>query len=114
VVKTMIPLVVRGVTEEEAASGARRYLMGSGGESVGIAGTSEHTKVVVGGGCAIQGKVGSGVAHRLRGEAVQEMCGGVQGLCPVAGKESRLKEKASDHVSGGVNDAFGPTILGEV
>jgi hypothetical protein len=34
--------------------------MGSGGESVGIAGTSEHVKVVVGGGCAIQCKMGSG------------------------------------------------------
>jgi hypothetical protein len=32
--------------------------MGSGGGSVGIAGTTKHTKVVVGGGCGIQGKVG--------------------------------------------------------
>jgi hypothetical protein len=68
--------------------------------------------VVVGGGCAIQSEVGSGVAHRLRGEAVEEMCGCVQGLCPVAGRERRLKEKASDHVGGGANDAFGPTVLG--
>lgn len=51
--------------------------MGSGGGSVGIAGTSEHTKVVIGGGCAIQNKVGSGVAHRLRREAVEEMSSGV-------------------------------------
>jgi hypothetical protein len=41
--------------------------MESGGRSVGIAGTTEHTKVVVGGGCAIQGEVGSGMTHRLRG-----------------------------------------------
>jgi hypothetical protein len=57
--------VGRGVTEEETTSGARRYLMGSGGGSVGIAGTTENVKMVVGGGCAIQCKVGSGVAHRL-------------------------------------------------
>jgi hypothetical protein len=63
--------------------------MGSGGGSVGIAGTTEHMDLVVRGGCATQGKVGSGVAHRLRGEAVEEMCGGVQGLCPVAGRERR-------------------------
>jgi hypothetical protein len=104
--------VVRGVTEEEATSGARWKLMWSGGRSVGIAGTAEHAKVVVGGGCAVQGKVGSGVAHRLRGEAVEEMCGGVQGLCLVAGREGRLEEKAADHVGGGANDLFGPGILG--
>jgi hypothetical protein len=51
--------------------------MRSGGGSVGIAGTAEHSKVVVGGGCAIQSEVGSGMAHRLRGEADEEMCGGV-------------------------------------
>jgi hypothetical protein len=88
--------------------------MGSRGGSVVKAGTAEHTKVVVGGGCAIQDKVGSGVAHRLRGEAVEQMCGGVQGLCLVAGKEKRLEEKVADHVGGGANDAFSPTILGEV
>jgi hypothetical protein len=49
--------------------------MGSGGGSVGIAGTTEHVKVVVGGGFTIIGEVGSGVAHRLRGEAAEEMCG---------------------------------------
>jgi hypothetical protein len=52
------------------------------------------------------------VAHRLRGEAVEEMCGGVQGLCPVAGRERRLEEKAADHVGGGANDVFDPPVLG--
>jgi hypothetical protein len=46
-VKATKPLVVRGVAKEEAASGARRELMGSGGGSVEIAGTTEHAKVVV-------------------------------------------------------------------
>ena len=75
----------QGVTEEEAASGAERWLRGSSGRSVGIAGTTEHAKVIIGGGCVVHSKVGSGVAHRLRGKAVEEMCGGVQGLYPVAG-----------------------------
>jgi hypothetical protein len=57
--------------------------MESGDRSVGIASTAEHAKVVVGGGCAIQSKMGSGVAHRLRREVVDEMCGRVKGLCPV-------------------------------
>ena len=47
--------------------------MGSGGGSVGIADTVEHAKVVIRGDDAIQGKVGSGVAHRLRCEAFEEM-----------------------------------------
>jgi hypothetical protein len=86
--------------------------MGSGGGSVGIAGTTEHAKVVVRGGCAVEGEVGSGVAHCLRGDAVEEMCGGVQGLYPIAGWERRLEEKATDHVGGGANDAFVPAVLG--
>jgi hypothetical protein len=85
--------------------------MGSGGGSAGIAGTTEHAEVIVRGGYVIQGKVGSGVAHHLRGEAV-EMCGGVQVLCPVAGRERRLKKEASNHVGGGANDAFDPAVLG--
>jgi hypothetical protein len=51
--------------------------VGSDGGGVEIAGTSEHTKVVIGGGCAIQDKVGSGVAHHLRREAVEEMSSGL-------------------------------------
>ena len=34
--------------------------MGRRGRSVAIAGTTEHVKGVVGGGCAIQGEVGVG------------------------------------------------------
>jgi hypothetical protein len=65
-VKTTIPLVVRRVAKEEAASGAWRQLMGSSSGSVRVAGTSKHAEMVVGGGCAIQGEVGVGVAHCLR------------------------------------------------
>jgi hypothetical protein len=87
--------------------------MGSDGGSVEIAGTTEHAKVVVGGGCAIQGKVGrSGMVHHLRGETVDEMCSGVQGLYLVTGKERHLKEKAEDHVGGGANDVFCPVVMG--
>jgi hypothetical protein len=40
------------------------------------------------------------------------MCGGVQGLCPVAGRERRLEEKAANHIGGGASDAFNPIVLG--
>jgi hypothetical protein len=111
-VKTTIALVVRRVAKEEAASGAWRQLMWSSSGSVRVAGTSEHAEVVVGGGCAVQGEVGGGVAHRLRWEAVEEVGGGVQGLCPVAGRERRLEEKASNHVGGGANHELCPAVLG--
>jgi hypothetical protein len=32
-------------------------------------------------------------------------------LCPVGGRERRLKEKAADHVGGGANHALGPAVL---
>jgi hypothetical protein len=110
-VQTLIPLVVRGVAEEEAASGARRELVRGGSGSVRVAGTTEHAQVVVGRGCAVQGEVRCRVAHRLRGKTVEEMRGGVKGLCPVGGRERRLKEKAADHVGGGANHALGPAVL---
>jgi hypothetical protein len=111
-VQTPIPLVVRGVAKEEAASGARRKLMRGSSGSVRVAGTAEHAKVVVGGGCAVQGEVGSRVVHRLGGKTVEKVGGGVQGLCPVAGRERCLEEKAADHIGGGANHAFGPAVLG--
>jgi hypothetical protein len=55
---------------------------------------------------------GEWVAHRLRGEAIEEMSSGVQSLCPVAGREKCMKEKAMNHIGGGANDVFNPTILG--
>jgi hypothetical protein len=72
-VKTAIPFVIRRVPKEEAASGAWCQLMRSSSGSVGIAGTTEHTKVVVGGGRAVEGEVGGGVTYRLRWEAVEEV-----------------------------------------
>jgi hypothetical protein len=109
-VKTSIPLVVRRVAKEEAARAWRQLIRSSSG-SVGIAGTAEHAEVVIGGGCAVQGELGGGVAHHLRWEAVGEVGGGMQGLCPVVGRERRLKEKAIDHVGGGANHAFGLAVL---
>jgi hypothetical protein len=82
--------------------------------SVRVAGIAKHTKVVVGGGCAVQGELGSRVAHRLGGKTAEEVCGDVQGLCPIAGRERRLEEKAADHIGGGANHVFDTTVLAEV
>jgi hypothetical protein len=39
------------------------------------------------------------------------MGSGVHGICPVAGRERRLKEEVANHGSG-ANDAFDPAVLG--
>jgi hypothetical protein len=52
------------------------------------------------------------VAHRLGGKTVEKVCGGVQGLCLVAGRERRLEEKATYHIGGGANHAFNMAVLG--
>jgi hypothetical protein len=104
--------VVRGVAKEEAAGGARRKLIRGSSGSVRVAGKAEHAKLVIGGGCVIQGEVGSRVAHRLGGKTVEEVGGGVQGLYPVAGRERCLEEKTTDHVGGGANHALCPAVLG--
>jgi hypothetical protein len=86
--------------------------MGSSSGSVGIAGIAEHAEGVIRVGCAVQGEVGSKVAHRLRWEVIEGVGGGVQGLCPVAGRERCLEEKASDHIRGGGNHALSLAVLG--
>jgi hypothetical protein len=52
------------------------------------------------------------VAHHFQRKAVEEMGSSIQGLCPVAGRERRLKEEATDHVGGGANDEFSLAVLG--
>jgi hypothetical protein len=52
------------------------------------------------------------VAHRLGWKTIEKVGGDVQGLCPVAGRERHMEEKAVDHIGGGANHAFGPAVLG--
>jgi hypothetical protein len=51
-IEASIPVMIGGVPEEKTASGVGCYLMGSGGIYVGIVGTHEDMKVLVGGGYA--------------------------------------------------------------
>jgi hypothetical protein len=110
--KKAIPLVVRGVAKEEAASGAWIQLMRGSSESVGIAGIAKYMEVGIGRGCVVQGEIGGGVTHRLRWEAVEEVGGYVYGLCLVAGRKRRLEEKVADHIGDIANHALAPTVLG--
>jgi hypothetical protein len=78
---------------------------------VGIAGTREDTKVLIGGGSAEEGEERSGMGDRLGGKTVEDVGGCVQRLCPVAGEERSLEEEATHHIGGGVNHALGSAIL---
>jgi hypothetical protein len=62
-------------------------------------------------GCAEEGEEGSGVTDRLGEEVVEDMCGSVQGLHPIAGRERHMEEKAADHVSGDANNVFSPAEI---
>jgi hypothetical protein len=64
-IKTVIPLVVRRVAKKEAASGAGRQLVRGSGGGVGIAGTAEHPKLIVGGCSVVKGEVWGGLFHCL-------------------------------------------------
>jgi hypothetical protein len=66
-VNASVSLVVRGVTEENAASGAGGELMMSSDRGIGIACTTKDTKVGIGGGCAIQDELGVGWLTALEG-----------------------------------------------
>jgi hypothetical protein len=84
-VKTPIPLMVGGVSEEDTSSGARGELMRSSGSEVGVASAPEDTKMVVGGMDAEESEVGVGWATAL----VEEVGGSGEGLSPVmSGKGS--------------------------
>jgi hypothetical protein len=90
-----------------------RNFMRSGG-GVRIARTAKDTYVRIGRGSAEEGEERSGMTDRFGGEAIDEMGDNIQCLHPIAGRERHLEEKATDHVGGGANYAFGPAIMGEM
>lgn len=91
-VKTPIPLMVGGVSEEDTASGARGELMRSGGGEIGVASAPEDTKMVVRGVDAEENEVRSGVGNRLGAETVEEVGGSGEGLSPVVSGKGSLEK----------------------
>jgi hypothetical protein len=59
----------------------------------------------------MEGEVWTGCADRLGGEAVQQICGGVEPFYPVASRNRSLKKQGTQHIIDGANNAFGFTIL---
>jgi hypothetical protein len=66
-------------------------LSGFGGE-IRIAGTNEHVQVLIGRGDSMEGEVWTGRADRPGGEAVQQICGGVEPFYPIASQNRSLKK----------------------
>jgi hypothetical protein len=79
-----VPLVVRGVPEEDTESRTGCQLVGSSGRGVRVARTPEDTKVVIPRRGAeqsmVRGRSGTGSERK----AVKEIGGGVQALSPEA------------------------------
>jgi hypothetical protein len=83
---------------------------GFGGE-IRIVGTTEHAQVLIGGGDSMEGEVWTGRTDRLGGEAVQQICCGVEPFYPIASQNRSLKEQGTQHIIDGAKDTFGFTIL---
>ena len=110
-VKAAISFVVGGITEEDAACGPRgEFVRGSGG-GVGVTSAAENPKVLVGGCCAEKCSIRAGGADRLRGEAVQQVCGSVETFRPVAPGKGSLDQQGANNVINGANNTLSFTIL---
>jgi hypothetical protein len=57
-----------------------------------IADISEHAQVLIGGGDSMEGEICVGRVDCLRGEAVQQICDGVEPFYPVASRNRSLKK----------------------
>jgi hypothetical protein len=110
-IKTPITFVVSRVSKENTSGGPGcQFVSGFGGE-IRIAGTTEHVQVLVGGADSMEGEVWTGRTDHLSGEAVQQICGGVEPFYPVAIQNRSMKEQGTHHIIDGAKDAFGFTVL---
>jgi hypothetical protein len=92
-IETPVAFVTSGVSEENTFGGPRcQFVRGFGGE-IRVAGATEHAQVLIGWGDSMEGEVWTGRADRLGGEAVQQICGGVEPFYPVVSRNRRLKNR---------------------
>jgi hypothetical protein len=83
-IKTPITFMVSGVSKKNTSGGSGcQFVSGFGGE-IRIVGTTEYAQVLIGGDDSMEGEVWTGCTDRLGGEAVQQICGGVEPFYPVA------------------------------
>jgi hypothetical protein len=101
-VKAPVPLVIRGVSEEDTPSGAGVQLMGGSGSGVGVTRTPKHAEVIVPRRGTEEGVVWRGSWTGGRRKAVEEVGGGVQALNPEASRKRGLKQEGAHGVVGGL------------
>jgi hypothetical protein len=71
-IETLVAIMISGVSEENIFGGLRCQFVSGFGREIGIVDATEHAQVLIGGGDSIQGKVWTGHADRLGGEAVHK------------------------------------------
>jgi hypothetical protein len=91
-IKTSVTFVVSGVSEENTSGGSGCQFVSGFGKEIRIAGTTKHAQVLIGGGDSMEGEVWPDDADRLGGEAVQQICDGVEPFYPVASRNRSLKK----------------------
>jgi hypothetical protein len=92
-IKASVTFMVSGVSEENTSGRPRCQFVSSFGGEIGIASTTKHVQVLIGGGDSMEGKVWTGRTDCLGGEAVQQICGGVEPFYLVASQNRSLKSR---------------------
>jgi hypothetical protein len=103
--------VVSEVSEENTSGVTRCQFVSNFDGEIRIVGTTEYAQVLIGGGDSMEGKVWTGRADRLGGEAVQQICGGVEPFYPVASRNRSLKKQGAQHIIDGAEDVLNFTVL---
>jgi hypothetical protein len=78
---------------------------------IGIAGTVEHTQVLIGGVDSMEGEVWTGRADRPDGEVIQQIYDSVEPFYPVANQNRSLKRQRMHHIIDDADDALDFTIM---
>lgn len=110
-IETAIPLVFRGLAEENARGRARGELMRRSGCDVGIAEAPKHSKRRVVRVCTMEEEEGGLIITGATGTAIEEKRGRAEGLGPVHIRHGGVGEERADRVVQGAEDTLGSPVL---
>jgi hypothetical protein len=91
-IETPVAFVISGVSEENTYGELGSQFVSVFGGEIRIAGATEHTQVLIGGGDSVEGEVWTSHADHLGGEVVQQICGNVEPFYPVASQDRSLQK----------------------
>jgi hypothetical protein len=97
-IETPIVFMIGRVSEKDTSGGPGCQFMRCLGGEVGIASATEHPQVLIGGGDIVESNIGAGFADRLARKMVQQICGNVEHIYPVANWERSLKKQGVNHL----------------